>query len=188
MTESPSGDQPAQANDQGSNERSESPENEPVETTSDQPDSPGDSPAETAPDQPEPAENGPAETIPDRPAPREPGGGRGPRPPESQRGVQAPSVGRRRNSPERGRDDGSSKEKMVRYLYWGAFGLLFLAGAAAAVGFYFSVMDLIDIWVAADFKPVFRMLFNLAVVLVTVLGLSVLVRRSDIVFESPEDG
>jgi hypothetical protein len=42
-------------------------------------------------------------------------------------------------------------------------------------------MDIIG-WVSADFRPVFRMLFNLAVVLLAVLGLSVLLRRSDIVF------
>ena len=43
-------------------------------------------------------------------------------------------------------------------------------------------MEVIGIWVSADFRPVLRMLFNLAVVLLAVLGLSTLLRRSDIAF------
>lgn len=74
----------------------------------------------------------------------------------------------------------SQKEQMVRYLYWGASVCLFLFGLFAAVSFYTSMLEVIDIWIAADFEPVFRMLLNLSVVLITLLGLSVLIRRLDI--------
>jgi hypothetical protein len=80
------------------------------------------------------------------------------------------------------RHNESQKEKMVRFLYWGTFLGLSLFGAFAAVGFYSSVMDIIDIWISSDFEPVFRMLFNLMVVLIALLGLSTLVRRLDIPF------
>jgi len=69
---------------------------------------------------------------------------------------------------------------MLRHLSWGLFGLLSLFGILAAIGLYMSVMDIIDIRVSPDFGPVFRMLFNLTVVLIAVLGLSVLLRRFDI--------
>lgn len=83
--------------------------------------------------------------------------------------------------------DESQKETMVRYLYWGAFLGLSLFGAVAVVGFYSSVMNIIDIWISPDFKPVFRMLFNLTVVLIALLGLSVLVRRLDIPVGGSDD-
>lgn len=72
---------------------------------------------------------------------------------------------------------GPAKGTMRRYLYWGAFVLLALFGLFAAVSLYQSVMEIIEIWVSADFRPIFRMLFNLIVVLLAVLGLSVLIRR-----------
>lgn len=83
--------------------------------------------------------------------------------------------------------DESQKEKMVRFLYWGVFLGFSLLGAVAVAGFYSSVMTIIDIWISPDFKPVFRMLFNLMVALLAMLGLSVLVRRLDIPFGGSEN-
>jgi hypothetical protein len=80
----------------------------------------------------------------------------------------------------------SQKDQMLRYLYWGGFVGLCLAGVFAAGSFYLSAMTVIDIWVAAEFEPVFSMLFNLAVVLVAALCLSVLLRRFDIVLGESE--
>ncbi|MFT4947092.1 MAG: hypothetical protein ACI8TL_001332 [Natronomonas sp.] len=81
----------------------------------------------------------------------------------------------------------SQREKMIRYFYWGAFALLVLFGVFATIRVYLSIMEIIDIWVAADFKPVFRLLANAAVALIAVLGLSVLVRRFDIPFGESSD-
>lgn len=75
-----------------------------------------------------------------------------------------------------------TKEKIVGYLYWGTFAAVFLFGAFAAYGFYGSVMDIIDIWVSEDFEPIFEAVFNLVVVLVAILGISLLVGRLDISF------
>lgn len=82
--------------------------------------------------------------------------------------------------------DESQKAQMLRYLYWGGFVGLCLAGVFAAGSFYLSAMTVIDIWVAAEFEPVFGMLFNLSVLLVAVLSLSVLLRRLDIVVGNSE--
>ncbi|WP_436901771.1 hypothetical protein [Halovenus halobia] len=81
----------------------------------------------------------------------------------------------------------SQREQMLRYGYWGAFVLLFLFGIVTTVRAYTSLMQIIDIWVAADFEPIFRLLLNVLVTLVVVLGLSVLVRRMDIPFDELGD-
>lgn len=109
-------------------------------------------------------------------------------PPERDRpGRDQPPEYERGRPPGRGdsqRDDEDTKTKMLRYLYWGGFALLFLFGAFAGWGFYRSIMRVIDIWVSSDFQPIFRALFNLTVVLVSVLGLSMLIRRMDVAFPS----
>lgn len=81
----------------------------------------------------------------------------------------------------------SQREQMLRYGYWGAFVLLFLFGIVTTVRAYTSMMQIIDIWVAADFEPVFRLLTNVAVTLIVVLGLSVLIRRMDLPFGGEVD-
>ncbi len=70
-------------------------------------------------------------------------------------------------------------ERMTAYLIWGTVAVLFLVGVIAFVGLYRSVGSIIDIWIAPDFRPLFRAAFNLAVVFVCALGLSVLIRRVD---------
>lgn len=82
----------------------------------------------------------------------------------------------------------SQKEQMLKYLYWGGFIGLCLFGVFAAVGFYRSVMEIINIWITADFKPVFRMLFNLVIMLIALLCLSVLLRRPHVAVDESEDG
>jgi hypothetical protein len=69
---------------------------------------------------------------------------------------------------------------MKRYAIWGAFGLLSIVAVVATVGLYTSVSAAIDVWISSDYQPVFRALFNLVVVLVCALGLSVLIRRIDV--------
>lgn len=130
------------------------------------------------------------------PADRDPGQGRPAtsRPPETRR---QPTRARHQSQqgsrptpgqqPPVGQQDDETGRRMVQYLYWGAFGLLFLFGAFAAFGFYRSIMRVIDIWVSTDFDPLFSAAFNLVVVLVSVLGLSVLVRRLDVSFDPTGD-
>lgn len=69
---------------------------------------------------------------------------------------------------------------MDRYLFWGAFGLLSILAVVATAGLYTSVSSAIDVWVASDYEPIVRALFNLVVVLTCALGLSVLLRRIDV--------
>lgn len=72
------------------------------------------------------------------------------------------------------------ESSMTRYLFWGAFGLLSVLAVVATAGLYVSVSSTIDVWIGSDYEPVFRALFNLVVVLVCALGLSLLLRRIDI--------
>jgi hypothetical protein len=89
--------------------------------------------------------------------------------------------GRRDNRPQ-GQGVKATKQKIVGYLFWGTFGTVFLFGAFSAYGFYQSVIDIIDIWVSEDFEPIFQAVFNLVVVFVAILAISLLVRRLDISF------
>lgn len=67
-----------------------------------------------------------------------------------------------------------------RYLFWGTFGLLSVLAVVATAGLYMSASSAIDVWITDDYEPIFRALFNLVVVLVCAVGLSVLVRRIDV--------
>lgn len=87
-----------------------------------------------------------------------------------------------RNRQQTTRQRRLAKQKIAGYLYWGTFGGVFLLGTFAAFGFYQSVIEIIDIWVSEDFKPIYRAVFNLLVVLLSVLGISLLVRRLGVSF------
>lgn len=78
-----------------------------------------------------------------------------------------------------GPSDTALSERMTAYLLWGTVAVLFLVGVVAFVGLYRSVGSIISIWIAPDFRPLVRVAFNLAVVLVCALGLSVLLGRVD---------
>lgn len=69
-----------------------------------------------------------------------------------------------------------SKEKLVGYMFWAAFGLLGLLTAVALFGFYTSVTSIITIWITDQYQPIFTAVFNLVVVLACLVGLSLLVR------------
>lgn len=69
---------------------------------------------------------------------------------------------------------------VTTYLFWGAFGLLSVMAVVAIIGFYNSVSSAIDVWIASDYQPIFRSIFNLVVLLVCALGLSLLVRQMGI--------
>ncbi|WP_181687120.1 hypothetical protein [Halorhabdus salina] len=67
--------------------------------------------------------------------------------------------------------------KIVEYLELGALSVLALLGIIAVFGAYTSAMGAIDTWVAREYDSIFRTVFNLVVLGLVGIGLSVLVRR-----------
>lgn len=74
-----------------------------------------------------------------------------------------------------GLDPGS--ETIRRYLTWGALGVCSLLAVFALIQFYGSVADTIDLWVDPKYQPLMRAAFNLAVLLGSLIGVSLLVRE-----------
>ncbi|GCF12270.1 hypothetical protein Harman_02050 [Haloarcula mannanilytica] len=72
--------------------------------------------------------------------------------------------------------DGSSRSIAV-YAQWAMFGILTLVALIATLQFYFSASSTIDTFVTDRYRPLFKAAFNLVVLLVCGIGLSVLVRR-----------
>ena len=67
-------------------------------------------------------------------------------------------------------------ETVRRYLAWGALGVCSLLAVFALVQFYGSVIDVIELWVEPKYQPLMSAAFNLAVLLTSLLGVSLLVR------------
>lgn len=77
-----------------------------------------------------------------------------------------------------GADGGSlSGRSIVEYLQWALFGILVLVLLLSTLQFYNAATSTINTFVAPRYRPPFRMAFNLAMVLVSGLGLSLLVRK-----------
>ncbi|WP_436345130.1 hypothetical protein [Natronorubrum sp. FCH18a] len=66
-------------------------------------------------------------------------------------------------------------ERIKRYLAWGALGVCSLLAVFALVQFYGSATDAIDLWVDPKYQPLMRAAFNLAVLLTSLIGVSLLV-------------
>lgn len=64
-----------------------------------------------------------------------------------------------------------------RYLMWAAVALLALLAAVATLQVYTNVSSAIGRFVAPNYRPVFRAVFNLVVLLLAVAGITVLLRR-----------
>jgi len=79
--------------------------------------------------------------------------------------------------PPESADQGLSGRSVVEYLQWALFGILVLVLLISTLQFYNAAGSTINTFVAPRFRPPFRMAFNLAMVLVSGLGLSLLVRR-----------
>jgi hypothetical protein len=67
--------------------------------------------------------------------------------------------------------------RVRRGLDYALLGGLVLLGAFAAIQFYFAADRTINVWVTSEYRPPFKMLFNLVVLLVVGIGLSRQVRR-----------
>ena len=63
------------------------------------------------------------------------------------------------------------------YLHWAALAGLALLAAAATLQLYASASRAIRIWVAPDFQPVFVGAFNLVVLLIAGIGISLVLKR-----------
>lgn len=64
-----------------------------------------------------------------------------------------------------------------QYLAWGALAVLSVLAVVALIQFYSSVGAAIDLWVASEYRPIIRAVFNLAVLLLAGGGISWLVRE-----------
>jgi hypothetical protein len=76
-----------------------------------------------------------------------------------------------------GATDRDSRERIVTALQYGALAVLLLLALVSLFRFYFAASNAISIWISNDFVPIFQAVFNLVVLVLAVLGLSVLVRR-----------
>ncbi|MFD1512064.1 hypothetical protein [Halomarina rubra] len=63
------------------------------------------------------------------------------------------------------------------YLLYGALGVCVLLALVATVNFYGSASSAIDVWVSERYQPLYQAAFNLAVLLATGVGISLLVHR-----------
>ncbi|PGF16532.1 hypothetical protein CP556_10650 [Natrinema sp. CBA1119] len=79
------------------------------------------------------------------------------------------------SAPTTGFDLGSNT--MARYIAWGALGICSLLAVFALIQFYGSVTDAIDLWVDPKYQPLIRAAFNLAVLLTSLIGVSLLARE-----------
>lgn len=74
-----------------------------------------------------------------------------------------------------GFDPGS--ETVRRYLAWGALAVCSLLAIYALTQFYGSVTDTIELWIDPKYQPPIRAAFNLAVLLSSLIGVSLVVRE-----------
>lgn len=74
-----------------------------------------------------------------------------------------------------GRDETTARR--IRLLYWTALGVCALLAVVALSRFYASIEAAIDVWIAAEYQPIASGAFNLAVLLVALVGVSAAIRR-----------
>lgn len=96
-------------------------------------------------------------------------------PPTDQMNSQSDVSATAESSTDTGFDPGP--ETVQRYLMWGALGICSLLAVFALIQFYGSVTKTIDLWVDPKFQPMIHAAFNLAVLLLSLIGVSWLVRE-----------
>jgi hypothetical protein len=74
-------------------------------------------------------------------------------------------------------DSRSSGERLAWLVQIGALVVLCLLALLATFRFYFAASQAIQVWISDDFVSVFQAAFNLLVLIASVYGVSVLVRR-----------
>ncbi|SFS07351.1 hypothetical protein SAMN05216559_3202 [Halomicrobium zhouii] len=73
--------------------------------------------------------------------------------------------------------DGGDDKTIVDHLQWALFVILILVVLVATFQFYFAASSAIDQFVTGRYRSIFQAGFNLAILLVSGLGLSLLVRN-----------
>jgi hypothetical protein len=73
--------------------------------------------------------------------------------------------------------DGDTTARVRRGLDYALLGGLVLLGVFAAIQFYLAADRTINVWVTREFRPPFKMVFNLVVLLVVGVGVSRQIRR-----------
>lgn len=73
--------------------------------------------------------------------------------------------------------DESSFARVRRYVQYATLGALLLLGGIALLQFYFSASNAITTWIEPEYRNLFRMAFNLAVLLLAGAGISLQLRR-----------
>ncbi|WP_318568601.1 hypothetical protein [Salinigranum marinum] len=73
--------------------------------------------------------------------------------------------------------DGDTAARVRRGLDYALLGGLVLLGVFAAIQFYLAADRTINVWVTREFRPPFKMVFNLVVLLVVGVGVSRQIRR-----------
>jgi hypothetical protein len=86
------------------------------------------------------------------------------------------------SAPEPTTDDGTEERtrtavRVRRGLDYALLGGLVVIGLVAALQFYLAADRTINVWVTREFRPPFKMVFNLVVLLVVGIGLSRQIRR-----------
>lgn len=87
-------------------------------------------------------------------------------------------------SPSPGEDNSTGARAMiggsrslVEYVQWGLLAVLLLLVLIATFRFYFSASTAVDRFVTRQYRPLFQAAFNLVILLIAGVGLSLLVRR-----------
>lgn len=73
--------------------------------------------------------------------------------------------------------DGDTAARVRRGVDYALLGGLVLLGTVAAIQFYLAADRTINVWVTREFRPPFKMVFNLVVLLVVGVGVSRQIRR-----------
>jgi hypothetical protein len=73
--------------------------------------------------------------------------------------------------------DDADGRSIREYAMWAAFAILVLVALVATFQFYFAASAAITEFVTRRYRPLFRAGFNLAILLASALGISLLVRR-----------
>jgi len=79
--------------------------------------------------------------------------------------------------PDESATDDDGGRSTLHYLQWAAFGTLALLAVVATIQVYFAASRTISIWISPDYRPIFQAGFNLVVLAVCGVGLSLLARR-----------
>ncbi|ARS90568.1 hypothetical protein [Natrarchaeobaculum aegyptiacum] len=72
---------------------------------------------------------------------------------------------------------GPNVDDVRRLLAWGALAICSLLVVVAVIQFYGSVTDAIDLWIDSRHQPIAQAAFNLVVVLLSLIGISALLRE-----------